>query len=400
MGMDVAYISQVFNSISEVDPKEWQSVVDVNQDLAMDPRLIRLQEQTLSHQAQFWTVLIRDFNKQIVACACLCLFHTDLLQPSAPHFVQIIDKIRNLFPQFLKIKVLFCGLPVPSGQSHVRIVKNADEELALTSLANCMKELALKQHADLIVFKEFNPGYAEKMQKIIHLGYIRGEIEPLYLMPKWFANFEQYNESLRSMYRKQMQADIKKFAQAGLQTACLLDSQEISQRFDDQLYQLYLNVWQRAKERLECFPKEFFQKLPLSFPGQVVLLIISDKTKPVAFAMGIYEQEVFYCLYIGLDYSYNNSANLYFNLFYLELKMAFPLQKQICLGQTSGMFKTRLGAIPEQRYFWVKAVNPFFNTIFKCFSFAIFPKIKPVTPNQVFKAEANTQTFLNAPYEP
>ncbi len=387
--MDVRYKAEVYTSITEIDPKEWESLVDVNEDLAMDPRLIQLQEQTLSNQAKFWTVLIRDFNKQIVAAACLCLFHADVVQSSAKSIVASIEKIRGYFPQFLKIKVLFCGLPIPCGQSHVRIRNNVDEESVLSELANCMKELASQQEADLLVFKEFGPSHSEKIKKIAHLGYMCGEIEPLYLMPKCFAHFDQYNESLRSMYRKQMQGDIKKFAQTGLQVECFFDSKEISQRFDANIYQLYLNVWRKAKERLECLSEDFFRKIALVFPGQVALVLISDKGKAVAFALGIFEQEVFYCLYIGLDYAYNDSANLYFNLFYQELKMAFPLQKQICLGQTSGMFKTRLGAIAEQRYFWVKPLNPFLKLIFKFFRFLIFPKIKPVIPNQVFKTDPN-----------
>ncbi len=384
--MDAGFYTEICDSIKQVDPEEWHSLIDADLDLAMDQRLIHLLERSLSGQARFWTVLVRDRQKQLIACACLSLFQTDIVQSASGFLQTMIQRLRQKWPNVLKLKVLFCGLPLPCAHSHFRVREAIDLQPILKILNKTMTVIARREKASLLVLKELDAIQDAQLNNIRGLGFVRGELEPLYQLAANFKDFNDYRAALRSPYRNQIQANVKRFNQSGLKVEHFLDSEEIYSRFNDAVHRLYLNVWEKAKEKLECFSLDFFREVARSLPNQVAFTLISDDQKPVAFALGMIGADTYYNLYVGLDYDYNETADLYFNLFYHELDVVFRFnKKKIFLGQTSGMFKSRLGAAPSARFFWVRPLNPILAMIFKYFQSIIFPRINPIKQNQVFK---------------
>ncbi len=388
--MNAGYYTEVYDSIKDIDPNEWQSLIDASQDLAMDPRLIHLMEKTLHNQARFWTVLVRDRQKQLIACACLSLFQTDIVQSASGFLRKWVERLRSYWPNALKLKVLFCGLPSPAAHSHFRARASVDLQSVLQVLNEAMSAIASREKAALVVLKELDTGQDEQVSNLQNLGFVRGELEPLYQLSGAFKDFDDYRAALRSTYRNQIRANIKKFKQSGLKVEHLLDSEEIYSRFNESVYQLYLNVWKKAKEKLECYSLDFFREIAKAVPNQVIFTLVTDAGKPVAFALGLMGEEHYYNLYVGLDYSYNDETDLYFNLFYHELDAVFKMNKKtIFLGQTSGMFKSRLGAFPDPRYFWVRPLNPILRILFKHLQSVIFPKVNLIKANQVFRTVAS-----------
>jgi Acetyltransferase (GNAT) domain len=379
------YKVQIYRRVAEVDPKAWYGLIDAQHDLAMDLRLIALMEDSLSDQARFWTVVISDERDQCMACACLALFRTDVVQSAAGFLQKMVQRLRSRWPHALTLSTLFCGLPLPSGHSHWRVSQSADYPTVLSLLNQTLLTIARQEKAQLVVIKELDEDEVRQTSGLRRLRFFCGELEPIYRFSRVFKDFSAYQSALRSGYRRQVQLNIKKFKQLPLQVEHLHDPEEISERFTEAVYQLYLNVWARAKEKLECFPRAFFGEAARKLPGQVSLTLISHGQQPIAFAMGIAVGAAYHNLYIGLDYAYNDQVDLYFNLFYQELDEVFQRQKtQIWLGQTSGAFKSRLGAVPDSRFFWVRPLNPALWLIFKCFQKFIFPAIKKSKENQVF----------------
>ncbi len=384
--MNSEYYAEIHDSVKNVDSQEWGELINSNQDLAMDPRLVYLLENTLSDQAKFWTVVIRNQQRQLISCACLSLFQTDVMQSAVGLAQTLIQRLRRYWPNALKLKVLFCGLPLPSGHTHLRIHHAADSSAVLKLLNDVMIGIARQQHAQLLVFKELNAAQDKEVQYLQQLGYVRGELQPIYQLSRSFKDFAEYKAQLRAPYRHQIQVNVKKFNTSGLQVQHFFEPEEIYSQFSDAVHQLYLNVWDKAPEKLECFSADFFRELPRALPNQVVLTLIKDEQKAVAFAIGVVDENNYYNLYVGLDYLYLQKTDLYFNLFFHELDQVFGLNKtKILLGQTSGMFKARLGASPDPRFFWVRPLNPILRMIFKYFQKLIFPQVKIIKENQVFK---------------
>ena len=380
------YFYEIYNSVLEVDPDEWYQLVDQDNDLAMNQSLIHLMESTIS-EAKFWTVVFRNQDRQIVACANLCLFQTDTVQSAPSPIKKCVELLRFIFPTVLKWNVLFCGLPIPSGHSHLRFSKGIESDPILNILNVIMKNLARQKKAKLIVFKEFNSEELLPLSPLNRLGFHCAELEPMFILPGLFKNFSNYLTCIRSSYRHQIRSSLKKFNLEQVKVEHIVDPIVIATRFTNQVHNLYLNVWQKAKEKLECLPLDFFQRLPQAMRSKVAFTLISSEQKPIGFSIGLIGNETYYNLYAGIDDSLRDKLDLYFNLFYHELDFAFQFQKEhIFLGQTSNAFKARLGATPSPRFFFVRALGIPIKLVLIVFKSLIFPKFPDQhAKNKVFK---------------
>ena len=378
------YYYQLYDSVLHINAEEWGQLVNLETDLAMNPKLITLLENTLSNQAKLLTLAIRDGDKKLVSVACLALFQVDIFQSSFSFVQNLISVIRLLIPNAFKWKVLFCGLPVPSGRNHIRFLNSENLEPILELVNKVMEQVAKQQKAKLIVLKEFDSIQTKQLKILSSMGFLLGEMAPIYELTNKSNNFEDYLIILRAQYRRQIRLNIKEFKKFNFAVEYITHAEEIQNRFSDEVYQLYLNVWNNVKEKLECFPKEFFQKIAYTTPA--ILTLISEGQKPLAFSLSLLSPDTYYNVYVGLDYSYNGHAHLYFNLFYQELDHAFGYKRdKICLGQTSDYFKLRLGSVPDSRFFYVRPLPILLQLVFKCFQNIIFPKPQTSPSHNVFK---------------
>ena len=80
----------------------------------------------------------------------------------------------------------------------------------------------------------------------------------------------------------------------------------------------------------------------------------------VAFAWGIFAGGAYQNLFVGLDYGLNNEFDLYFNLMANDLDHALRLgAREIQMGQTADVFKSRLGGCGHPRYVYAKGARWF-----------------------------------------
>ena len=160
----------------------------------------------------------------------------------------------------------------------------------------------------------------------------------------------------------------------------------IADVYTEELHQLYLAVWERAKYRLEKLPAEFFRDIGRRFADQASMTLVRCKERPVAFVFGIWEGSAYHNLYCGLDYELNDRIDLYFNLYYHELdRLMRAGARLVHMGQTSDEFKARLGATPEPLWFAVRATNPLVHRGLRTFSKWIFPPVLKTPQRQVFR---------------
>ena len=382
-----SYGYQIYNSIIDVELADWQRLAGATPDLGMDPRMIRVLEETLADQCRMWIITVTDPIGALVACACLSLFVVDAVCTSPLTVRKIADFMRRYWAGFLNFGVLFCGLPVPAGENHIRMTPEADRGAVLTALHEGMLRLARKYRARIIMLKEFEKARQTELAPLERLGYLRGDVPLAYDLCADFRSFDEYRLALRARYRNQITRSVKKFHRAGFRAVHVYDSAEIERLYTDRMHELYEAVWSRAEHRLEKLPAEFFRRTARAFPGQTSLTIIYRDDRAAAFTFGLSSGRVYHNLRSGIDYSLNSEGDLYFNLYYNDLDQAFRRGcDQIHLGQDSDDFKMRLGSRPRALSFYIRASNPVFQAGLKAFSRPTFPKVHPVRVHDVFKA--------------
>jgi Acetyltransferase (GNAT) domain len=343
---------RIYNSIKDVSPADWQQLTGNVPDLGMDPRMIRVLEETLADQCRMWTMMVEDPMGAVVACACLSLFVVDAAVAAPRAVRKIAEFIRKSWLGFLKIGVLFCSLPVPAGESHIRMTPKADRGAVLTAVHEGMCRLARNHRAQMMMFKEFEVGRHSELAPLERLGYLRGDVPPAHDLLGDFRSFTEYLSALKARYRNQITRSVKKFEQAGFRAVHVHDSAEIERLYTDRMHELYEAVWSRAEDRLEKLPAEFFRRTARAFPGRTSLTIIYRGEHVAGFTFGLSSGRVYHNMRSGIDYALNGEGDLYFNLFYNDLDHAFRRgHQEIRLGQDSDYFKTRLGSLPRALFF-------------------------------------------------
>ncbi len=149
------YTCSLLRSISQRDLREWQPFVRPG-DAVMDPRFLAAAERSMGGEAKFWNIVVRDRAGVPVAAAVLSLFPIDGLLFVQEPWKKWVQSLRQRFPRFLKVKVLLCGCPVSTGQSHLRFAPGSDHRAVLRLLDRLMTRVARAEGARFLVFKEFD----------------------------------------------------------------------------------------------------------------------------------------------------------------------------------------------------------------------------------------------------
>jgi hypothetical protein len=169
-----------------------------------------------------------------------------------------------------------------------------------------------------------------------------------------FSSFEEYKTNLRSHYRRRLMLAEKKGA--------LLQWKQVpSQTFDQELYQLYLQVLHRSDFPLETLGLDFFRVCPAQ-----IFALYDQAQKPVAFVMTTHSEAQTTFVFGGMDYSCRDEYDLYYNMMIQVLRVGFENNtERIDFGQTAENTKCRLGCALDSRYMLFFTRNPLLQFLTK-----------------------------------
>jgi predicted N-acyltransferase len=380
------YTFTVRKSIDDRSPEEWGPFHEGQADPMMDPRFLRVVERSMGRVARFWNVVFRDGEGTPVAAAFLSLYAVDGALLAAEPWARALQSARRVAPGLLKIRVLFCGCPVSTGQNHLRFEPGADHAQVLRLLDRLMLDLAREHQARWVVFKEFDDLDAAKTDDLIPLGYLRAESPRMNCLPARFRDLDDLCASLRSHYRRKIQLSRKKLEKSGLQVVHLRGGDGLDRLYTEDVHRLYLSVLDRADVRLECLPSDFFRELGRQFPEDATFTFLRQGERIVAFSCGLFHDDSYQNFFVGYEPVLNAEADLYFNAMLMNLDFAMRKGvRAIHVGQTADEFKSRIGCYAESRYFYVKARNPIGHLALRWARPYLFPVTPETTERNVFK---------------
>lgn len=180
----------------------------------------------------------------------------------------------------------------------------------------------------------------------------RGYTLPDCIMELPWNSFQSYLEAMKPSHRYRYNK-VRKHGKS-------LDIRKLEkhERFTEELYKLYENVYNKSSFKLEKLPIEFFRE------NGADTTVFTLEGKSVGFVQTFKEEETFYFLFGGIDYSINKNHSLYFNMLYHIIARAIESgAKSIKMGQTAEDAKLRLGCTLEEKYLYIHSANKFFNKL-------------------------------------
>lgn len=153
------------------------------------------------------------------------------------------------------------------------------------------------------------------------------------------GSFEDYLDKMRSHYRYRIKKAMKK--------ANSLSFEKISPSdFNEEMYKLYEEVYNRSEGKLEKLSIKYFQQADAE-----IFVTKREDGKIIAFFQIFEYNSNLIFLFCGIDKTMNKKYDLYINVLLEIIKIAIKRKlKKVKFGQTTRHSKTILGAIDEKKY--------------------------------------------------
>jgi predicted N-acyltransferase len=271
-----------------------------------DHRYYEIVEDTIQPAFSFSYFVVRDESGEVVAIQPFFVMNQDLLEGMKPRIGAAARFIRRLWPQFMKMRTLMVGCA--AGEGHLD-GQDLTKSVYARVLARQLVPQARKLKIGLIVFKEFPAKYRSALQCFLEEGYTRVPSLPMTCLDINYADFQDYmDRALNSATRRKLR---KKFAIAAQAPPIEMSVMNDVTPFIDDVYPLYLQVYERSKLHFEKLTKAYFCSLGRRMPDKVRFFLWRQRGKVVAFSMCMLQDDAFYAEYVGFDYAVALALHLY-----------------------------------------------------------------------------------------
>jgi predicted N-acyltransferase len=340
---------RLFRDINAISPGDWDSVLDAER-VQLSHRFVRLCQESRVEDADYWHLLLSQRGRLCgVATLSRIDVRVDLLAGQITR--RCVAAVRRCWKRFLRVPVLFCGLPVSFGQPCLALTPWADAADACLALAGIMERVATETGTRLLCIKEFDPPSADRLEPLTGHGFLRAHSLPSCSLALPYASFAGYLNAMTAGYRRQARATLNAGRAAGLRVR-LLD------RFatqGDVIFALYEQVIRRARYRLETLNRAFIDRLDTDLGEQSRAILIERDGRTLAAAIMLYAAGTATFLLAGLDYQAERRWQVYPNLVLEVVAEAIRAgATRLEMGQTSYPMKMRLGAVTVPRFLFLR----------------------------------------------
>jgi hypothetical protein len=276
-------------------------------DQRKDHRYYEILDDTLRGHFEHRYFAIVDNNGHVRAIQPFFLVDQDILEGLGAERVHWISLVRRFYPRFLKLRALMVGCS--AGEAHLAATESLPVDIIAETLSKGIVKQARSLNAHLIVLKEFPSRYRQALHCFVQCGFARAPSMPMTMLDIGYDSFDVYMEkALRSSSRRKLRKKLA--ATAGVSDICMSVTDDAA-NFVDDLYPLYLQVFERSKMQFEKLTKDFFRQLGQRMSDKVRFFAWRRGNTLVAFSLCMVQGDSLYAEYVGFDYTVALDLHLY-----------------------------------------------------------------------------------------
>jgi hypothetical protein len=228
----------------------------------------------------------------------------DLTTGAGKSLRSMVHGVRRAWPRFLRARTLMVGCA--AGEGHLASDGIGD------ALAMALPKVARQFNASLVVMKEFPSRYRQALSPLRQAGFTRVPSLPMTRLNIDYPSFDDYVASkLSKPGRKSLRRKLRIADRA--EPRIELQVVEDITPFVDEIYPLYLAVFDRSPLHFEKLTKEFLCALGRRMPDKVRFFIWRQGGNAMAFSLCMIHGDTIYDEYLGLDYDVALDLHLYFH---------------------------------------------------------------------------------------
>jgi hypothetical protein len=295
---------EVVSRREAMQSRHWQDAFGSE---AKDRRYYELVEDTIHAEFDYRYFAIRDRTGEICGIQPFFILDLDLLVGAKPRIGWLTDFVRRLWPRFMHARTLMVGCA--AGEGHLdgkdEFARRANARL----LASAIVREARRLQAGLIVLKEFPCKYRPLLECFVHNDFTRIPSLPNVRLSIDYPSFNEYTRrALSGGTRRKLRKKFRATEDAPPIAMSIVD--DITPIIDE-VYPLYLQVYDRSKLHFERLTKEYFCGLGRRMGDKARFFIWRQNGKIIAFGSCILHDDTIHAEYLGLDYTVALDLHLY-----------------------------------------------------------------------------------------
>ena len=276
-------------------------------DQRKDYRYYEILDDTLQGNFEYRYFAIVDSSGHIRAIQPFFLVDQDILEGLGAERIHWISLVRRFYPRFLKLRTLMVGCS--AGEAHLAATETLPVNIVAETLSNGIIKQARSLNAQLIVLKEFPSRYRRVLHCFVQCGFARAPSMPMTMLDIRYDSFDAYMvKALKSSSRKKLRKNLE--ATAGVADIHMSVTDDAAS-FVDEIYPLYLQVFERSRMQFEKLTKDFFRQLGQRMNDKVRFFAWRRGNMLVAFSLCMVQGDSLYAEYVGFDYAVALDLHLY-----------------------------------------------------------------------------------------
>jgi len=207
-----------------------------------------------------------------------------------------------------------------------------------------------------IIIKDCNEAFLEEKYTASKYHFFNGDVTmEITRRPHW-NTFEDYLNDLTKKYTKRAKKIMGAFEGVVIKE---LSAAQILENADT-IDKLYWHVVNKQQIRLGTVNAAYLYELKLDLEERFELNALYFNNVMIGFYTYIFYTREMETHYIGLDYTFNDTHKIYFNILFLSVReMIERKYEKLELGRTAKEAKANLGAFPKQIFNYVRVKNWF-----------------------------------------
>jgi len=272
-----------------------------------DRRYYELVEDTIHQGFEYRYFVLSDAAGEVRAIQPFFIADQDLLAGMGAGTGRAAGAIRRVWPQFMRMQTLMIGCA--AGEGHLDAQDGEARSILVHSLAGAISNCARELRTGLVVFKEFTAADRDALARLKEYGFTRVPSMPMTRLKLDFASFEDYLRNVLSRnMRSKLRRNLKKSGGTALELRIVTDISP----YIDEIYPLYLAVYERSGLHFEKLTPEYFCRIGQTMPEKTVYFMLLYQNKVVAFNLCLLHNDEICSEYVGFDYSVAFDLHLYF----------------------------------------------------------------------------------------
>ena len=377
----------VFDAVSELPHADWNKVQNGRNIYLSLPYLSALEQGMGGELNFFFSISYNAQNEPVLIAVFVRVKFVDKRKRFGDSVFKLRFPFKKKLENILSINALACGNVFSAGENGMLWAEELQAQDAFEEAERIhqmlMTEHDINKDVSLRVFKDFWPQTIPSANQLIEKGFFDFKIDVnmvLFIHEDW-KTINDYLMSMKTKFRTRANAVYRKSAPL---TTKALNAQDILKE-SEHIVRLFDSVLEKSDFHIGTMNPKTFAACKENLGDDFIFMAYYMDEKMLGFSTAFRNANSLDANYVGLDYAYNESYDVYQRILYDYVKLALETKsEELQFGRTSETIKSAVGAEPRDMTIYIKHKRKLSNIILKNVIQSVAPS--PFELRKPFKA--------------